>query len=445
MPRLKLLFFALASALLLNAQDITQPLPAAPLSSQWSLQQCIDYALDHNNQVRASLLSIRQGELAVTEAKDAFLPNISASASQGFNFGRGLTAQNTYANRNTSNFQWGANLSLPLFQGLQDFRRLKVQKSTLQKLLLDNEATKDDVTLNVISQYLQVLYAKEVAASAAVQVGYSAYEVTRQQALVDNGKVPEADLLDAQAQAAQDTLQLVNAQNDVQTALVNLANLLQLPVVEGFDIQPLDQGEPFIPSPERVYADALSVNHSLLAARQNLRVAADNISLARAGYIPTLSFGASISSSYYTVGGMPHESFGDQMNHNFSTYLGFQLSIPLFDAFSTRNNVRRATLQQQQARLDIETRESELYKAIQLAYYQAVGARNSYLTSQQTIAKTRESFQAMREKYNLGRATPTEFEQAKTNLFRTEVTGIQSHYEYLLRHRILLFYQTNRP
>lgn len=132
------------------------------------------------------------------------------------------------------------------------------------------------------------------------------------------------------------------------------------------------------------------------------------------------------------------------MKHNFSTYIGFSLSIPIFDAFSTRNSVRQAKLQHLSAQLQLDQQSTDLYKTIQLAYYQACGAREKYLASLSTLEKTRRSFAATQEKYNLGRATPAEFEQAKNNLFRIEISSIQSHYEYLLRHRILIFYQSNR-
>lgn len=410
----------------------------------WTLQECVDYALENNLTVKNTRLQIDQAELDVTSAKDAFLPSLSANASEGFNFGRGLTADNTYADRNTSNFQWGINLSLPLFQGLADVRQLKVAKSSMRQYLLEFEAAKDDLTLNVISQYLQVLYNKEVAHSAKSQLAYSTYEVERQQALVDAGKVAEAYLYDAEAQQAQDRLQVITAENETRVALVNLANLLQLPSVEGFDVAPLEEESPEIPGPDVVYSRALEHNHAILSARQGILTAQDKVSQARSGYMPRLSFDASVGSTYYTVAGYGNDPFGTQMRNNFSTYLGFRLSIPIFDAFSTRNNVNRARLQETGARLELDRRESDLYKTIQLAYTQAAGARDRYVTAGHTLEKTRLSFEATREKYDLGRATPTEFEQAKNNLFRVEISRISSRYEYLLRHRILRFYETNR-
>lgn len=419
------------------------PVFSAMGQETWSLDQCVDYAIAHNISVRQSQLQVEQGELAVTSAKDAFLPNLSGQAAEGFNFGRGLTADNTYANRNTSNFQWGLNFSLPLFNGLQDVRQLRASRSQLQQYLLDVEAAKDDVTLNVIAQYLQVLYAKEVLQSAQSQLDYSSYEVERQKALVDAGKVAAATLYDAEALQAQDKLQVITAENEVRVALVNLANLLQLPTADGFDISAINEELPLIPGPDVVYARALDCNKSILSARQGIEVAQDNISLAKAGYLPRLNFNASFGSTYYTVSGMPADPFGTQMRNNLSTYIGFSLNIPIFDGFSTRNNIRRARLSESSARLELDRRESDLYKTIQLAYTQASGARDKYLTSEETLEKTRLSFIATQEKYNLGRATPAEFEQAKNNLFKVEISRIQSLYEYLLRYRILHFYETN--
>ncbi len=410
----------------------------------WSLEQCVEYATTNNFTVRNSFLNIANGEQSVTEAKDRFLPSVSASASEGVSFGRGLTASNTYANRNTSNLSWGASLNLPLFQGLSEYRQLKVAKSNLQKLLYEHEAIKDNITLNVITQYLQVLYAKEVCMSARRQLEHTTYEVERQRALVEDGKVAEADLLDAEAQMAQDQLQVVNSENDIQVSLVELANLLQLPTAVGFDVLPIGEGEPIIPNSDAVFNAALVHNNSILASRQGIRVADQSISLAKSGYLPRLNFSAGVGSSYYTVSGYESDPFGEQMRHNLSTSLSVSLSIPIFDAFSTRNSVRKAKLQKISAELELDRQQSELFKTIQLAYYQARGARDRYFASQETLEKTTLSFDATREKYNLGRATPYEFEQAKNNLYRTQISSIQAHYEYLLRYRILLFYQSNR-
>ena len=414
------------------------------LAETWSLDSCISYAINHNVGIRQQELRIKEGEQAITEAKDRFLPQLDASASESFSFGRGLTSDNTYANRNTSNFGWNVGFGLPLFQGMAEYRGVKVAKASLIQYVHETEAAKDNVSLNVISQYLQVLYCKEVAQSARSQAELSAFEVERQKALIEAGKVAEATLYDLESVAAQDRLQVVTADNDTRTAIVNLANLLQLPSAEGFDVMPISQGDPPIPGPEDVYSQALGINNAVLGARQAVKVADENISYAKSGYMPTLSFNAGIGSSYYTLSGMQNEAFGRQMKNNLSKSLGFSLRIPIFDGFGTRNSVRRAKFQRNSAMLALEQQTVDLHRDIELAYYQAVGARERYLTSGETLEKTRLSFDSTRERFNLGRATQADYEQAKNNLFRTEIARIQAHYEYLMRHRILMFYADGR-
>lgn len=409
----------------------------------WSLEQCVDYAISHNISIKQNDLRIENGELALTEAKDGFLPQLDAGASQSFNFGRGLTAENTYANRNTSSTSWNVGFNLPLFQGMKEYKRIKVAKLSLRQYILESSSAKDNVALNVMSQYLQVLYCKEVVRSSRSQADLSAYQVERQKALIEAGKVAEATLYDLESVAAQDRLQVVAADNELQTAIVNLTNLLQLPSAEGFDVEGLSDTDPALSPAEDVYSQAYNINNSLLSARQSVKVADENIAMSKTGYLPTLSFSGGLGSSFYTVSGMQSENFSSQMRHNFSTYLGLSLHIPIFDGFSTRNSIRRSHLQKLEAELALEQRETDLKKEIQLAYYQAKGARERYVTSEETLELTRKAFESTRERFDLGRATQADYEQAKNNLFKTEVTLIQARFEYLLRAKVLKFYQTN--
>ena len=406
----------------------------------WTLDRCINYALDNNLTVKSRKIEIQSGELDVTAAKDRHLPNLSANASQSFSYGRGLTSDNTYTDRNTSNFGWGVNMSLPLFQGLSAIRQTKYAQANLRALVEELEATKDDITLNVISAYLQVLYAGEMCNVAEEQLRLGLVEQSRREELLANGKIPELDLIEAQSQVAQNRLSLVNAQNDRTLALVDLAQLLELPDIDGFDIAPVEDDGLTLYSPDEVYDRALESNHSVLAARRRIEAADRNISLARSSYLPNLSFNAGIGSNYYTVSGISSESFARQMNHNFNKSLGFSLSIPLFDAFSSRNNVRRAKIQHLNARLQYETTERNLYKTIQQAYYQANGATEKLRSAEISADATRQAFEAMQQKYDFGRANSTEYEQARSNYVRATSEAVQAKYESILRRRILAFY-----
>jgi len=406
----------------------------------WSLDSCINYATMHSVSVRQTILEKQQGEYAVTEAKDRFLPELSASAGQSFNFGRGLTAENTYAQRNTSNFQWGVSLNVPVFQGLGAIRQLKQSKINLQSLLYQVEEAKDNVTLNVISAYLQVLYNKEMLETARQQESLSEYELTRQKALAEAGKIAEVDVMQATAQAANDKQSRVEAENNVAQSLLDLAQLIQLTSADNFDIQPLPEIIKPLPSVEEVCSNAMFNYSSVLRYKKNIEAAKANEDVARSGYIPRLSFNAGIGSSYYKLSGVENAPFHRQMRDNLNKYVGFTLSIPIFDAFSTRNSLRRAKLQTAVANLQYEDTQTSLVKAINQAHLQARSAFAKYEAAKVSEEANKVSFDAMQEKYNMGRSNPYEFEQSKNAYLKSSISRIQAKYEYQLRHRILEFY-----
>lgn len=406
----------------------------------WSLDSCVSYAISHNINVQSRLLQEENGRLGVTEAKDRFLPNINGYGSQSFSFGRGLTAENTYANRNTSSFSVGANLSLPIFQGLAGVRRLDYAKASLKALLEQTEAAKDDVTLNVITQYLQALYAGELLQVARERLKISTSELQRRQTLLEAGKIPELDIYEARSQVSQDELNLVNCTNDSIIALLDLAQLLNLPDADGFAIEPLADSEMPLLSPEEVWANASERNHSLRAGRLEAEAADKNVSLAKTGYIPTISFSAGLGTNYYRTSGFTNENFSQQMRHNFAKQLGFSISIPIFDAFSTRNSVRRAHVQAHSTRLQLDDTRQRLYKAIVQAYTQAKAAHSKRDAAEVAVESSRAAFEAMKVKFDNGRATPTEYEKTRSDYTNALTESVQAKYEAILRARILLFY-----
>lgn len=412
------------------------------LAQGWSLDQCVDYAIEHNIEVIQRLLEVRQGELAVREQKDRVLPNLSGYGSESFSFGRGLTADNTYANRNTSSFSVGAQLSLPLFQGLRVVRGVKYSNTSLRALVEQTEAVKDNVTVNVIAQYLQALYARENLEVARMSLGVAQDELSRREQLLEAGKIPELDLYEAKAQVSRDELTVVNAVNDSIIAMLDLANLLNLENDGSFDIKPLPEYiDEEIPSVEQVWNAMLLDNHSLKAANIQRDAAAQNVEVSKSGYLPTLSFSASLGTNYYKTSGFDNGSFSDQMKLNFSKSLGFSLNIPIFDGFSTRNSVNRAKLQQLNADINLENTRQTLYKTITTAHTQAVAAERKEKTSEVTVESTKAAFDAMRVKYDNGRANATEYEKSKAEYTNALSERLQARYERILRTRILRFYE----
>lgn len=421
-------------------------LGAGPAAAQsWSLDSCITYAREHNITVRQSRLQELNGEIGVTSAKDAFLPQLYAGGSQSWGFGRGLTSDNTYANRNTASTSFNVGMQLPVFQGLRALRNLDYAQAALATALEQTEATRDNIELRVISYYLQALLSRELLAVARNQEALSQIELNRRTELFDAGKIAELDLVEARSQLAQDQMSVVSCRSDEQLALLNLSQLLELPAGYDFDIQPLDTASQAMANVYRLSADeiydiASARNHTIRAATLSAEAARKNINVARSGYIPTLSFSAGLGSSYYKTSGLVNDSFGSQMRHNFAQNLGLSLSVPIFDAFSTRNNIRRAKASALAADLTLESTRLDIANAINQAYAQATTALAREQSAAVAASSAEAALDAVTEKYNVGRATPTEWETAKTTATRARAEAVQARYEYLLRIRILDFY-----
>ncbi|MDE6650104.1 MAG: TolC family protein [Muribaculaceae bacterium] len=428
---------ALASFLMFDCS------PLLHAGEAWSLDSCISYALTHNVEVRQRINATRQGELAVREAKDRVLPNLSGYGSQNFSFGRGLTADNTYANRNTRSFSVGAQLSLPLFQGLRVVRSVRYSETSLKALVERTEAVKDDVAVNVMAAFLQALYARENLGVARLSLGVSKDELERREILLEAGKIPELDLFEARAQVSRDELTVVNAQNDSVMALLDLANLLDLDSDVDFDILPLAEENLAIPSLTEVWTNMQINNHALKAAAVQRQAAGEYEDVAKTGYIPTLSFNAGLGTNYYKTSGFINEGFAAQMRHNFSKSLGFSLNVPIFDGFSTRNSIARARLDKLNAELDLENVRQQLYKTVSTAHAQALAALSKEKAASSAVENTKAAFDAMTVKYDNGRANATEYEKSKTDYINALAERLQARYERQLRIRILRHYNNN--
>lgn len=409
----------------------------------WTLDSCLSYATTHNINVRLSEVNTAQAEQSVEDARSGYLPNASASAGQSWNLGRGLTAQNTYANRNTSSFNWGLSANMPIFDGLRTPRRIDYAKANLSRIIESYEAAKEDVSINVITAYLQVLYTQELLAVARQQVALSEYELTRREALVEAGKLPEIDILEAKSLLANDRLSEVQAQNNFTMAKIDLARLLDIDTdISTFAVAPVADKGMVLASPEETFKRAMQCNHNVIASQKGIEASEANIRLSKAGYIPTLVFNAGIGSTYYKVSGFDNESFGAQMKHNYSTYFGLSLNIPIFDGFSTRNSIRQAKVEKLNAELQLEQTTDQLQRTINEVYYQATGAYEKLQASGIADEFASKTFDATREKYNLGKATSADYEQSKTKAIQAKSDLIQASYEYLLRLRLLHFYST---
>ena len=420
---------------------------AMPMHAQtqpWSLEQCCDYAVEHNITIKQQENQCRQQEIHLSTAKNPRLPDLSGSAGQNFSFGRGLTAQNTYTNTNTSSTSFSLGTSVPLFTGFQIPNNIKLNQLNLEAATQDLEKAKNDIRTQVAQAYVQILYDMEIADVALRQISIDSAQVARLQALLNIGKASEAELAQQKATLAQSQLTATQANNNLQLALLSMTQLLELESPEGFSVVRPEIGTVVgyvIATPEDIYADALATKPEIQAQQLRLRATENSIKIAQAGYYPTLSFSAGLGSNYYKTSGFKADGFADQMKNNFSQYLGFNLNIPIFNRFQTRNSVRSAKLDRENQTLQLDNTKKALFKEIQQVYYNAVAANQKLMSSQQACESSETAFRLTQAKYEQGKATITEFNEAKNNYLKAESDLTQTRYEFLYQQALIRFYQ----
>ena len=414
---------------------------------QWSLRECCDYAVAHNISIKQQENQCRQQELKFSTAKNQRLPDLSGSVSQSFSFGRGLTADNTYTNTNTSNTSFGLNTSVPLFTGFQIPNEIKLNQLNLEAATADLEKAKDDIRMQVAKAYVQILYDMEIADVAVRQIEIDSAQVARLQAFVNNGKASEAELSQQKATLAKSRLTATQAENDYRLAILTLTQLLELPTPEGFSIERPTQEEldalahVGLLSPDQIYAEALGVKPEILSQQLKLKGTEHSIKIAKAANYPTLSLGGGLGTNYYTTSGFKSDKFGKQLENNFSQSLGLNLSIPIFNRFRTRNNIRSAQIDRETQQLQLDNTKKTLYKEIQQVYYNTLNAQSKEKSSAEALQSTKDAFLLTQAKYENGKATITEFNESKNNYLRSESDLVQARYENLYQHALLEFYR----
>ena len=419
----------------------------SPALSQekWDLEKCISHAIENNLSIKQQEATKDQSDVELNTAKWSRLPNLSGSASHSFNFGRSLQANNTYQSLNTQNTSFGLNTSIPLFTGMQIPNNIALAKLNLKAAIEDLNKAKEDISIQVAQAYLQVLFNEELAGVAHAQVDLSQEMLMQKEEYFKNGKASEAEWYEAKARVAQDQLSAVQADNNLKLALLDLSQLLELPSPDNFGIVSpdinLDKYFDKISSPSEIYNEAILSKPSIKAAQYRLEGAEKSVKIAKSAYYPQLSFGAGINTNYYNVSGKVNNGFGVQLKDNFRQYLGFQLSIPLFNRFSTRNQVRSAKIRKITLNWQLEESKKTLYKEIQQAYYNAVGAESRFESSVTADKAAEASFNLMKEKYSEGKANATEYNESRTAWMKAVSEKIQAKYDYIFRTKILDFYR----
>ena len=431
-----LLTFALLIPALAGAQDLRHP---------WSLQECLDWALEHNLTVKQSELSVAQQEIQTNTAENSWLPNVSGSVNESLSFGRGLTADNTYTSANTTSTGFSIGGGMNLFDGLATPNNIALARLNLEAATADLERARDDIRVAVARAYVQVLYDYEIVDVARKQIELDDAQVARLEALAATGKAAQAEVSQQKASRAQSGVTLVQAENNLRLALLDLAQLLEFTSSEGFSIErpTVVVDEIVLDMPERIYADAVDVRPAVRAEEIRLKSTEKSLKIAQAAQYPSLSLSGGVGSNYYTTNNAayPQDTFWNQLSHNFSPYIGVSMSVPIFTRFQTRNNIRSARVNQELQQIQLDKTKQSLYKEIQQAYSNAVAAEAKYRSSSEASTAAEDAFRLTQAKYENGKATITEFNESRNQLLKTKSDQVQATYEYLFQSRLLDFYR----
>lgn len=410
----------------------------------WSLSDCINYALEHNLTVQQSKLSVEQREVELNTAQMSRLPSVSASASENLSFGRGLTADNTYSNSNTTSTSFNLGGNVPIFQGFDITNSIKLGKLNLEAATVDLEKARDDIRVAVAQAYVQILYDQELLRVACEQSAHDEELLKQVQERERAGKVSAAEVSAQQATLAQSRQSEIQADGNLKLAILELTQLLELQSPEGFSVVIPEVGnvdQVLLMRPEAIFADAVEIKPAVESAKLGVDYAKLSIDRAKGGYLPSLSLNGGLGTNYYTNSKMASATFGEQLKNNFSQYVGLSLNVPIFNRFSTRNNVRNAEINYRGQQLNLENVKKSLYKEIQQAYYNAVNAQARYTGSRESAESARLHYELTEEKYKVGKAGIADYNDARNSWLRAESEHIQARYQCLYQTKLLDFYR----
>lgn len=409
---------------------------------RWTLSECIDYAVTHNIEVKQSDNQIQNLKVEKNTLRNSFLPNLNAGASQNFTFGRSLNQNNTYEDSNIQNSSFSVTTEIPIFAGFKRTASIAQNRFDLLAAEANRTLIENNLSLNVAGAYFQILLNKEIYRIALEQIQLTKEQEACTQLLIENGKAAESQLYDVRAQLADDELTATEAKNSLRLAFLELAQLMELKGHERFDIDSLGReiSVPDMLSPVNIYQYAVTCMPQIRQAYYTLQSKTKGIRIAKSGYYPTLSFAAGINTNYYDNGSGLGETFRRQLNNNMQKSLCFTISIPLFDRFSTRNQVRTARIDEDNARLSLENEKKQLYKNIEQAYTDAISAFEKYRSTTKAVAANQEAHRYAMEKYAAGKSTVFEYNEVKMKLANALSQQSQAKYTYLLKDRVLTFY-----
>lgn len=455
------------------------PLAFQAQTKKWSLQECVEYAMENNISIESSGLDLKNSEIDKKDALGNFLPSVNASASHSWNIGLNQNITTGLLENQTTQFtSAGFNVGIDVFKGLQNQNRLRRSNLALIASRYQLTKMKEDVALNIANAYLQILFNKENLKIQQEQLKINNEQLSRTQELVDAGMVPKGDLLDIQATVASNQKTIITAENTLLISKLSLAQLLKIKDFMNFDVAEEESDvfqSPVLNESFDIIVDKAKAERTdLKIAQSNLEIAQKDIAIARGSYYPTISgfyaFNTRAAYSDRVIGVMPDAtnptsvigyvdgtgqnvlqqnfspiiggpaSVWDQFKDNKGQNFGLQISVPIFNGFSVRNNVQRSKVAYEKAKLNLDQQELDLERNVFTAYTDTKAAKETYEASLKAFEARKLSYEYASERYAIGLMNVFDFNQAQTALANAESDVLNAKYDYIFRTKILEFY-----
>ncbi|OEK09183.1 hypothetical protein A8C32_10660 [Flavivirga aquatica] len=411
---------------------------------KWTLQECVSHALEYNISVKQGENTLLINEQDIIASKGAFLPSLTGNMGHNLSIGNRELFPGQFVDRTGNSTSVGIGTNQTIFNGFRLTNLYKQSKLNLETNKLELNRIKDDISLNVVNAYLNVLFNKERLETANAQYEFSNKQLNQVKSLVDAGVQPKANIYDAEATLSRDAQQVTLAENNFNLSLLSLSQLLQVPF-NGFDVEIINIDSP---SEALLYKDIFPILKYALENRNEIKVAEKNIEnavlgtqISKSGFYPTVSASYNFgSNAFYTNLSDTEEAFFNQLNDQKSHGIGLNINIPIFSKFQNKTSVAKSKIREETSKLNLEQAKLNLESNIQRAYTDAQAAFKAYDAAKKSLESQTLAFNNSKERYNIGSMTAFDLEQARVQLINAESSLINAKYDFVFKTKVLDFY-----
>lgn len=418
-------------------------------AKKWTLLECVNHALENNISIEQSQLDVNLADINKNQAVSNFLPTLNANGSYNINTGANINpATNQFENNIFRSASGAINSGINIFSGLSNWKTLQRAKLNQVAAMYRLDKMKDDISLFVANSFLQILFNREQLKVLQAQNAVTKENITNTQELVDAGVLPQGDLLELKATDATQLQQIIAAENALFISKLGLAQTLQLEDYEIFDVSDEDYGliadDVLNKQASEIVEKAKEEVNDVKIAQTNFELAEKDLELTRTNYFPTLSGfvgyntrWASTQINPFTGDDIP---FVDQLYLFDGTSVGLQLNVPIFNRFTTRNNVKRSKVEVERSKYLLEQAELDLESTVYTAYNDAKNSKKAYEAALQTEEARQLAFEYAKERYDVGLSNAFDFNQSRTAFENAQSDVIRTKYDYIFKLKVLEFY-----